>query len=570
MLLPVFHRSRGTLLVLFLGLVCATPVGAQAPALAKVLAGLDVTEASLQTLTMDLDTESGLFHTSVELGGVTHTIELHRHSLRSDDFQVYADVGGGELVAQPDPPIVTWRGTVLEDPDAIVVASYLSDDLRAMVYTDQGTWGIQPVSDSGQPGAANQYVVYSKNDLLIPEGFCGVSNDDAPEIPEGGAGPQGTGQKIADIGLDADREYYLINGSSLVATVNDMESILNFVSNVYEQPPISITYEITTVVVRTVEPDPYSSTSAGALLNQFDSAWSTSPENFIRRDVAHLFTGKNLSGNIIGVANIATVCITSAAFALSQSRYTSNINLRISLTAHELGHTWAGLHCNTQPPCHIMCTPNGGCQGVNPPIFGPSATTQIVAFKNTRSCLVNLADPQPRPFIEEWTSTLLDTSKWTYNFNSSINSGASGEPSPPNSLNMDRFDDSLPYQDDEIRTNFILMQGTTDPTLRYYTQQGGVSAGEELVVEYLTSLQHWSEINRITSDGSVQTTFQEHLHSLPPNARHNQFRVRFRAEVNSSGDDWYVDNISVTDGLPVNATLRIESIVGFPGATVDS
>ena len=35
----------------------------------------------------------------------------------------------------------------------------------------------------------------------------------------------------------------------------------------------------------------------------------------------------------------------------------------------------------------------------------------------------------------------------------------------PNSLNLDSFG-SLDYQDDDIRTNFILLGGTTDPTLR--------------------------------------------------------------------------------------------------------
>jgi hypothetical protein len=131
----------------------------------------------------------------------------------------------------------------------------------------------------------------------------------------------------------------------------------------------------------------YTSNSAGTLLNQFAARWN-SVHAGIPRDTAHLFTGRSINGGTIGIAALATICVTSSSYGLSQSRYTGNFNLRVSLTSHELGHSWAAGHCNSSSPCYIMCSSNGGCNGVT--LFSPVAIGQITSFAATRTCLTLL------------------------------------------------------------------------------------------------------------------------------------------------------------------------------------
>ena len=131
----------------------------------------------------------------------------------------------------------------------------------------------------------------------------------------------------------------------------------------------------------------YSSNSASTLLNQFSSRWNT-VHGGISRDTAHLFTGRSINGGTIGIAYLGTICFIPQSYGLSQSRYTSNFNLRVSLTAHELGHSWAASHCDSANPCYIMCSGNGGCNGVT--LFSPTAIGQITSFAATLNCLTIL------------------------------------------------------------------------------------------------------------------------------------------------------------------------------------
>ena len=157
---------------------------------------------------------------------------------------------------------------------------------------------------------------------------------------------------ICEIGIDSDMEFYNANGSSVTATQNDITAVMNNVGAIY-QSQACVVHDITTIIVRTVEPDPFTSNVPSVLLGEFASHW-TSSQNHIQRDVAHLFTGHNLQGSVIGVAYVGGVCSPSSGYGLSQSRFTSNMTNRTALTAHELGHNWSAGHCNVSPPCRIM------------------------------------------------------------------------------------------------------------------------------------------------------------------------------------------------------------------------
>ncbi|HZL99522.1 MAG TPA: M12 family metallo-peptidase, partial [Planctomycetota bacterium] len=256
-------------------------------------------------------------------------------------------------------------------------------------------FGVQPASAAGLAAAAGSragqrlHAVYSSADRVALDAGCGTDTS-APWVPEPPV-PQGPADadKVCEIACDADVEFYTKNASSIAGTQTDIENVLNAVEAIY-QADVGIVYTVTTIIVRTVESDPYSVTSPGSLLNQFSNHWNSN-QGAIPRDVAHLFTGKNLDGSTIGIAQLNVICNKSAAYGLSQSKYTGSMLYRAGLTAHELGHNWSAQHCNGASDCAIMCSGLGGCTGdVNS--FGEGEKAQIINKKNSVGCL---GDPGP-------------------------------------------------------------------------------------------------------------------------------------------------------------------------------
>jgi hypothetical protein len=154
----------------------------------------------------------------------------------------------------------------------------------------------------------------------------------------------------------------------------------------------SISYIVTQIVVRSSPADPYTTSVPGSLLDQFRAYWNDQ-HYYVIRDVAHLMTGRDMEGTVIGIAWLSVTCTSpTAAYGLSQSRFTNNFSSRVALTAHELGHNWSAQHCNGDADCGIMCASLGGCTG-SLTQFGTTPRNQIIAWRNSHNC--NNATPVP-------------------------------------------------------------------------------------------------------------------------------------------------------------------------------
>ncbi|MBC7773474.1 MAG: hypothetical protein H7210_13335 [Pyrinomonadaceae bacterium] len=374
---------------------------------------------------------------------------------------------------------------------------------------------------------------------------------------EQGPAPRNTGDRITDIAFDADVEYYNSLGSNVANVVNDIESLMNGIEGIYENNT-DISYEQTTIIVRTAEPDPYTSTNPGTLLGQLDTHWSGSLSS-VRRDVAHLMTGKNVDGGVIGIAFLSGICSTGSGYGLSQSRYTSNVTLRRSLTAHELGHNWSAQHCDGSGSCNIMCS----CNGCGPPdctgnftSFGAGEATQIINFRNSRSCLITEPAPVVPPFFDDFPISTIDLNKWVYIDGASVSTGSINPPSPTRAVQLNATAAGA-YDDDDLRSHFINMVGVTNPQLTYFVEARGVPSGKQLFVDVWTSSLRWVNVNTIVSDGVDDSAFTQYTTALTgvSGAAHAEFRVRFRPDVDSSSQNWYIDNVYVgaPQGPPTGA-----------------
>jgi hypothetical protein len=116
----------------------------------------------------------------------------------------------------------------------------------------------------------------------------------------------------------------------------------------------NITYQQAWTVAST---DPYPANDIFDTLDDFEDYWNANRTG-INRDVAHLFSGKNFSGNFIGLAEVAVVCnVPGRSYAVSED-FGSQF-LRTELLAHELGHNFAALHDDQIGCSGVSCSGTG-------------------------------------------------------------------------------------------------------------------------------------------------------------------------------------------------------------------
>ncbi|MAD19368.1 MAG: hypothetical protein CMJ52_03995 [Planctomycetaceae bacterium] len=531
----------------------AGPPSVQAPI---VIDGTRIEAYELIDLPVPMDTPDA-FVANFEFEGESFGLDLVRVSNRAAGFSVLVDHGDGVLVDTPVAATRTYVGSLTESPDHRIAASLLDDGVHALIDLHGDEIVIQPAADFDLPGPIGRHIVY-RSSLSSAEGMCGNGMVGPPEkgpefeIPwdESGApagGVAGDNLNLIELGIECDYEYFQRNSSSVNATVNDVELIINQTDNIYRRD-LGIAYEITTIVVRSDSNDPYTSTSIDGRLEQFRSNWLNAPENSIIQDVAQMFSGVSFAGSTIGLAWVGSIC-TDFRFSVVESRYTNNLAFRTSLSAHEMGHNWDSAHCDSTSSCHIMCSGNGGCDGISGSNlkFGTYAQGVIGNFLNSRPCDIILVPPRELCFADDFEGPTSD-SDWIHDNGTNVTTAAVNEPEGIRSLNLDSTG-SGEFADDEIRTNYLRLN-VPQATLSYYTQHRGVEAGERLLVEYLESDGDWIAIGTHESDGVDQDAFEFHQFELPSSARYDGGRIRIRVEVNESNDDWYVDDFRICDEPP--------------------
>ncbi|MBS0197060.1 MAG: NPCBM/NEW2 domain-containing protein [Planctomycetes bacterium] len=302
--------------------------------------------------------------------------------MRTPDAVCLVDNGRGMLTSAPLPAPATWRGVVRDYPRSVVAAAVVAGGLRAVIDLGEGPANVLYVQPARELGLGEGHVMYAAADAAPGDWRCGVVEPAQPTPAPAGYGPRACA-KVAEIAFDADYEMFLANGESVANTVADIESVL-IANDVIYLRDVGIGHQSTAFVIRATPADPYTATDAGGLLDQFRAEWETN-RGGIRRDIAHLMTGREVDGNIIGVAYVSVVC-SNFSYGLSQSRFTAQLVYRVGLTAHELGHNWSASHCDGDADCSIMCSGIGGCaQSVT--AFSSRTISEVTSFRDIRSCL---------------------------------------------------------------------------------------------------------------------------------------------------------------------------------------
>ncbi len=371
---------------------------------------------------------------SVLIDGAEYVFELHPHVIRSKDFVLKVQLEDGSFEIQEPAPSRTYRGLLRGSKGSTVAASITDKGLGAKITMGDGkVFFMEPVSTMMEdPAFAGTHIVYRSGATLATDAVCGVGENAkhweqirlenelrrARRIPNNNHNPDikfGTsGFSVAEIAIDADFEFFQSQGSTVQGTINRMELILNIVNQQYESQ-VSITHAISAAIVRSSQPDPYTTSDAGGLLSQVQSEW-LSNQGSVQRDVVHMFTGRGLNGSTIGVAFLGQICNIGGHYGLVESNCCGALVCSTDLSAHELGHNWNAGHCGC--PGNTM---NSGLTCSNN--FTPASITTISNFRDSRTCLDGVAQPPNDNFADSINIGSLPATNFGTNVNGTTEAG---------------------------------------------------------------------------------------------------------------------------------------------------
>ncbi|MDX2130741.1 MAG: M12 family metallo-peptidase [Planctomycetota bacterium] len=348
-----------------------------------VVVWLDVPANTREAMTITLPTEH-----RKEL-----VLAIEPNSILDETHEVRAYFGRGpnDYHVVDCGPETTYTGVVQNLEDSRVGLSIIDDGIIGGIYLPDGsTVWVQPLSDFLPGAPAEMHVVYEGEDSSCG-GICGVANApnrEGHDHETNGYDPRGAcGGTYCEalVACDADFAYYQDRGSSTTATRDRITAIINVMNHQYQRD-VQITHAVGTILVRTTSgSDPYTSNNNNTLLSQFRSEWNA-VNGAILRDVAHLFTGREIDGNIIGTAYVGQVCDLPNAYGFSQSDFSSSFSCVTDLTAHEVGHNWDANHCTCTSS---TMNPSITCTNTFQNSTTPNSITDINAYENSVGCLTS-------------------------------------------------------------------------------------------------------------------------------------------------------------------------------------
>lgn len=360
----------------------------------QVRARLGVRDFRLARLDLEHASPTGPFAVSVDLGVGRAPIQLAPHSILAPSYQLLVQGADGSVNPAHAKAPPTLRGTVPSLPGARVAGALLEDGLHLLVlHADGRRTVIEPLPPELAEAANADHIVFSGDAIEPSGGVCGGSEfpiiDPGHEDHAHGDSGRVNGLCTAVLACDADVQFFNAYGS-VTAVQNRIALLVNAVNLQYETQ-VGITHQLGTILVRTAEPDPYSSSNSTTLLCQFINEW-TNNQTAIDRDMAMLFTGRAIQSNVVGqAADIGSVCEpngccscgiygTDGSYCFTWTDCCGTFACATDLVAHELGHLWGAYHCNCP---NATMNPTLTCTNA----FSQSSIYDILVYRNTRTCL---------------------------------------------------------------------------------------------------------------------------------------------------------------------------------------
>lgn len=378
--------------------------------------------AAAQQGPIHLDVPTNLpdhFQTAVRWQGEWVTLDLHRRSLRAENFILENTDGPIDQI----PPSRTYFGTV-RAPQGVEVAGSAGSNgnvplngaavaasleprglLATILLPDHSIWRLKPDPSMGggwhrlapaAPEPTHMCGVGPKHGLPEVDGVGGSNGGRSTNTPppSGGfeqwqPGSWNWTMRKSRIAFDATYDYWLREGQTVAGVTAGVEYQLAENDLTCSRDAL-VTYELTGIVIR--QSQFYTGTTAGALLSEFGHEWDVNQGHIPRESAVAL---EAYQGD--GIAGLAWVGTLGGGLAYAGLYWDNGHSPGI--IAHEIGHNWgAG---------HIDCWPWGGSAMCGSwLLYGPDTTNIIL----NRAAWLNLPVMPPyadavRPYADpDWLS----------------------------------------------------------------------------------------------------------------------------------------------------------------------
>lgn len=336
---------------------------------------------------------------------------LKPSDLWSPDYrQEWIGPKGAEVSTTP--PSGVYRGQLVDRPDSEVRLVATEDYLRGYLREGDDDWFFVDPLERLVPGApAGQVVLYRAEDVRnTGAALCGAGgyqhdaagllDIETDWLPPSSTRNHNDSLNRADVATEADFEFT----SAHVNPAAEIAAILNAVDGIY-QAEHALTLRVVFQSFWNFAGDPYTSANANTLLNQFRNFWNANRGD-VRRDTAHLFTARNLTGTTVGIAWTGVICRNpSFAYGLSEEQGLGFLTNR--LVAHEIGHNFNALHDDEITPPADACIGTGPIMCSALQFFGTNtfsgASRAAVArhVRQNHQCLSCLVDNECRNVCDD-------------------------------------------------------------------------------------------------------------------------------------------------------------------------
>lgn len=282
-----------------------------------------------------------------------------------------------------------YRGSLRGAADSWARVGILRGRLHGLIWDGSELFGVEPAADlrdalAAPPPREDDLLIFRLRDIR------GSFHDEALPNPRSvpyqalvgelkEAAARAATQRL-DIGVVADVEFQQLGDAEeeMLLRMNEVDGIFS------EQVGVQINVALTTVF--TSEPDPFSSAAAEVLLQSLgDYRFATQSQK--SQGLTHLFTGRDLTGDTIGIAYLGTICDAQAGAGLTQA--TSGVFFDSLTAAHEIGHNFGAPHdaepgspCVGTPPTFLMAPAMNGSDQ-----FSECSLDQMAPFIASASCL---------------------------------------------------------------------------------------------------------------------------------------------------------------------------------------
>lgn len=191
-----------------------------------------------------------------------------------------------------------------------------------------------------------------------------------------------------DVGVVLDAEQAARDGSNAQAAAL---ARMNVVDGIFSAQ-LGVRVAVTTTTALTTANQPFNTTVPATLLDQLRDYRLTSPTEQAA-GLTHLFTGRDLDDQTVGIAFLSSLCNARFAASLSEGRRVAASDGLIA--AHEIGHVFgaphdseAGSACETTPTGFLMSPQISN--GANSQTFSDCSVAQIQPVLTAARCLAPL------------------------------------------------------------------------------------------------------------------------------------------------------------------------------------